>query len=60
VVVRGSGADASLRNRTPRDIVQAVNTAMGDDEAVAARTMHNGDVVVTFRTDAETKTANTD
>jgi hypothetical protein len=53
LVVRGAGSEPSLRNRTPQQIVQAVNTATGGSDAVAARTMLNGDVVVTFWGDAD-------
>jgi hypothetical protein len=60
LVVRGGSADANLRNRTPQDIVQAVNTAMGGSDAVAARTMLNGNVIIIFWNDAELKTTNVD
>jgi hypothetical protein len=58
LVVRGGSADANLRNRTPQDIVQVVNTAIGGSDAVAARTMLNGDVVIIFWNDAELKITN--
>jgi hypothetical protein len=52
--------DANLRNRTPQDIVQAVYTAMGGNDAVTVRIMLNGNVVITFRNDAEPKTTKVD
>jgi hypothetical protein len=39
--------------------VQAVNTATGGSDAVAARIMLNGDVMVIFRGDADFKAHNT-
>jgi hypothetical protein len=60
LVIRGANTDASLQNRTPTDIVQVVNTAMGSSDAIAARTMQNGDVVLIFRNNAESKIASTE
>jgi hypothetical protein len=59
LVVRGAESEPSLRNRTPQQIIQAVNTATGGSDAVAARTMLSGDVVVTFRGDADSRAQNT-
>jgi hypothetical protein len=46
VVVRKGDSDAS--QRTPAEVVRAVNTALGDSEAVAARRLQSGDTLVTF------------
>jgi hypothetical protein len=59
LVVRGAESELSFRNRTPQQIVQAVNTATGGSDAVAARTMLSGDVMVIFRGDADFKAQNT-
>jgi hypothetical protein len=55
LVIRGAESEPSLWNRTPQQIIQAVNTATGGSDAVAARTMLNGDVIMTFRGDADFK-----
>jgi hypothetical protein len=60
LVVREDGADANLRNRTPQNIVQAVNMAMGDNDAIAAKIMHNNNVAIIFRNNAELKITNVD
>ena len=44
---------ADLTNRTPTEIVQAVNTAIGSESVVAARKLPSGDTVLTFAQDAE-------
>jgi hypothetical protein len=59
LVIRNPGTEPSLRNRTPQEIVQAVNTATSNSDAVAARMMLNDDVIVTFRNDADSKIQNT-
>jgi hypothetical protein len=38
----------NCRNRTPQQIIQAVNTATGGSNAVATRTMLSGDVIIIF------------
>jgi hypothetical protein len=58
LVVRGGGADANLRNQTPQNIIQAVNTAMDGNNAIAAKTMQNNDIIIIFRNDAEPKIIN--
>jgi hypothetical protein len=58
LVVRSPGTESSLRNRTPQEIVQAVNIATDGSDAIAARTMLNDNVIITFWTDANTKTQN--
>jgi hypothetical protein len=60
LVIRGCNAEAELRNRTPQEIVQAVNTATGKSDAIAVRIMFSDNVIVTFQTDAEPKTQNTE
>jgi hypothetical protein len=59
LVIRDAESKPSLRNRTPQQIVQAVNTATGGSDAVAARTMLSGDVLVIFRGDADSRAQNT-
>jgi hypothetical protein len=59
LVVRGARSEPSLRNRTPQQIVQAVNTATGGSDAVAARMMFSGDVMVIFRGNANFRAQNT-
>jgi hypothetical protein len=58
LVIRGCNAKAELRNRTSQEIVQAVNTAMGKNDAMIARIMLNDNVIITFQIDAEPKTQN--
>jgi hypothetical protein len=58
LVVRGGSADANLRNRTPQNIVQAVNTAMDDNDAITAKIMLNNNMIIIFRNNAELKTTN--
>jgi hypothetical protein len=58
LVVRENGAEVNLRNRTPQDIIQAVNTAIDGNDAIAVRIMQNGDVIIIFRNNAELKTTN--
>jgi hypothetical protein len=55
LVIRDAGSEPSLRNRTLQQIVQAVNIATGGSNAVAARMMLNGDMVVTFWGDMDFK-----
>jgi hypothetical protein len=59
LVIRNPGTESLLRNRISQEIVQAVNTATNNSDAVAARIMRNGDVVVIFRNNADSKTQNT-
>jgi hypothetical protein len=59
LVIRNPKTEPSLRNRTPQKIVQAINTATSNNDAVAARTMLNGDVIIIFRNDANSKIQNT-
>jgi hypothetical protein len=59
LVVRDAGSEPLFRNRTLQQIVQVVNTATGGSDAVAARTMLSGDVVVIFRGDANFRAQNT-
>jgi negative regulator of replication initiation len=58
LVVRGAGSEPSFRNRTLQQIVQAVNTATGGSDAVVARTMFSGDVIIIFRGDADFRAQN--
>ena len=46
VVVRKGDGDAS--QRTPVEVVRAVNSALGSSEAVAARRLQSGDTLITF------------
>jgi hypothetical protein len=53
LVVRSGNAAVLLRNKTPQKIIQAINTAIGRNNAIAARTMQSGDVVITFEINAD-------
>jgi len=48
VIVQAKGAGPDLTARSPAEMVQAVNLALGGDKAVAARRLRSGDTVVTF------------
>ncbi|KAI1357998.1 hypothetical protein F5Y08DRAFT_346164 [Xylaria arbuscula] len=48
VLVHGAGLHEDLRKRKPLDILLAVNTEPQGAEAIAARKLKSGDVVVTF------------
>lgn len=48
LVVRATSMPLELANRTPKQIVQAINTAAGKEGAVAARRLQSGDTVITF------------
>ncbi|KAJ3553880.1 hypothetical protein NPX13_g10770 [Xylaria arbuscula] len=48
VLVHGAGLHEDLRKRKPLDILLAVNTEPQGAEAIAARKLRSGDVVVTF------------
>jgi hypothetical protein len=48
LVVRKGGADANLRNRTPQNIIQAVNTAIDGNNVIAIKTMQNNNVIIIF------------
>jgi hypothetical protein len=47
VIVRKGEGDSS--QRTPVEVVRAVNSALGNDEAIAARRLQSGDTLITFR-----------
>lgn len=47
MLIRGS-TEPALARRSPREVVDAVNAATGRKEAIAARKLPSGDVVVTF------------
>lgn len=49
VIIRAAGIHEEYATRTAVDTVKAVNTALGIDEAIAARRLRSGDVVVTFK-----------
>jgi hypothetical protein len=59
LVIRNPGTEPLLRNRTSQEIIQAVNTATSNNDAIAARMMRNNDVVVIFRNNADSKIQNT-
>ncbi|CAJ2503888.1 Uu.00g112820.m01.CDS01 [Anthostomella pinea] len=48
VIIRNSGSIPEMTKRTAIETVQAVNMAIGVQEAVAARRLPSGDVAVTF------------
>ena len=47
VIVRKGEGDSS--QRTPVEVVRAINSALGNDEAIAARRLQSGDTLITFR-----------
>jgi hypothetical protein len=49
VIVRGASRAPELEARTPLEVVAAVNNCSGRKEAVGARKLQSGDMVVTFR-----------
>jgi hypothetical protein len=55
LVIRNPGTEPSLRNRTPQEIIQAVNTATNNSDAIAAKTMRNNDIIIIFRNNANSK-----
>jgi hypothetical protein len=58
LVIRGNSADANLRNRTFQNIIQAINTAINDNNAITAKIMHNSNVIIIFQNNAEPKITN--
>jgi hypothetical protein len=58
LVIRNPGTEPSLRNRISQKIVQAVNIATNNNNAIAAKTMLNSDVIIIFRNNANFKTQN--
>jgi hypothetical protein len=60
LVVRENGADANLRNQIPQNIIQAINTAMDNNNVIAVRIMQNNDVIIIFQNNAEPKITNVD
>jgi hypothetical protein len=59
LVIRNSGTEPSLWNRISQKIIQIVNIAMNNSDAIAARTIFNGNIVIIFRNDANFKIQNT-
>jgi hypothetical protein len=59
LVIRNPGTEPLLRNRTSQKIIQIVNIATSNSDAIAIKTMRNNDVIVIFRNDANSKTQNT-
>ena len=47
VVIRKGEENSS--QRTPVEVVRAVNSALGNDEAIAARRLQSGDTLITFK-----------
>jgi hypothetical protein len=58
LVIRGDGADANLRNRISQNIIQAINTAMNGNNAIAIKIIFNNNVIIIFRNNAELKIIN--
>jgi hypothetical protein len=52
LLVRAPDQEEALKRRTAKEIVQAVQTATGRKEAVAARRLRSGDVVITLTGEA--------
>jgi hypothetical protein len=59
VVIRAPGQNDDLAKRTPVQVVEAVNKAIGTDSVVAARRMPSGDTILTFNDSAEGYTKQT-
>jgi hypothetical protein len=53
IVIQAREQSADLAKRTPAQVVEAVNRAMGGNSAVAARRLPSGDTVLTFQGNAE-------
>jgi len=49
VIIRAPGAAEALTKRSPQQVVSAVNTARNCADAVAARRLPSGDVILTFK-----------
>jgi hypothetical protein len=56
LVIRNLETEPLLRNRTPQKIIQAINTATNNNDAITAKTMRNNNVIIIFRNDANSKT----
>lgn len=56
IIIKSKDQPPEMQNRTPKEIVQAANTAIGPplgNAAIAARTLPSGDIILTFKDDAE-------
>ncbi|KAK8013598.1 hypothetical protein PG991_009191 [Apiospora marii] len=53
VVIKSVDQSNDIQKRRPADIVQSVNTAIGHSEAIAARKLPSGDIVLTFKDEAK-------
>lgn len=53
ILIRGGTITTSLRQCSLGEIVQAVNQALRNDKAVAARRLRSRDTVITFKTSEE-------
>ncbi len=58
VMIKQGEHDEGEAHRTPADVVAAVNTALGANEAVAVRRFKSGDTLVTFKEQADTYKTN--
>jgi hypothetical protein len=59
LVIRNPGTEPLFRNRIPQEIVQIINITTNNSDAIAARMIRNGNIIIIFRNDADFKTQNT-
>jgi hypothetical protein len=59
LVIRNPETEPLLRNRISQEIVQIINTATNNNDAIAAKMMLNNNVIITFRNNANFKIQNT-
>jgi hypothetical protein len=59
LVIRNPETEFSLRNRISQEIIQAINTATNNSDAITAKIMLNNNVIIIFRNDANSKIQNT-
>jgi hypothetical protein len=55
LVIRNPETESLLQNRIPQKIIQAINIATNNSDAIAAKTMRNNNVIIIFRNDADFK-----
>jgi hypothetical protein len=59
VVIRAPGQNDNLAKRTPVQVVEAINKAIGTDSIIVARRMLSGDTILTFNDSTEGYTKQT-
>jgi hypothetical protein len=58
LVIRNLGTESLLRNRISQEIIQAINIATNNSDAITAKMMRNNNVIITFWNDADFKIQN--